>query len=102
MNDIKLTNEELSKIADRIGLLNITPLHEVIANVRKDVPALVAEVKQLRAERDAIIGLLVSDRNDECPSDFAECPNTAIDGHGSSKTDCWLKFARNEVSKGEA
>ena len=88
-----MTDQELSEIACRIGLLNITPLHDVVANVRKDIPALIAEVRQLKAEREILAEHVCR----------AQCWDpTRIGGCLKSLEDCkncWLEWAREEAGK---
>ena len=61
---------------------NVENNRQFIVHARKDVPALLAEVRQLRAERDAIIQVLVL--CDECPGNFIDCLN---EDHRGSKLD---------------
>ena len=88
-----MTDDELNEIESRIGVVSITP-HDVIDHAREDIPALIAEVRQLRAERDAIINLL--EKYDHCPDNFYLCPHKECCNGDKS---CWLIWARNEVRK---
>ena len=73
-----------------------------ICKAREDIPALVAEVRQLRAERDVIIKELVC---------YASCPDKTGVGclrpkprhadHICGFASCWLEWARHEVEKAE-
>jgi len=103
-----MTDDELNRIEERAN--EATPdewtkhnhnkysyaVSQFTAHGRKDVPKLIAEVRQLKAERDAIINLLI--KYDHCPDNFYVCPHKECCKDDKS---CWLTWARNEVRKAE-
>ena len=86
-----MTEDELNEIEAR---------DDFTIHCRGDVPALIAEVRQLRAERDVIIKELVC---------YASCPDKTGVGclrpkprhadHICGFASCWLEWVRNEVRK---
>ena len=75
-----MTDQELNEIEAR---------DDFTIHCRGDVSALIAEVRQLRAERDVLIGFLLD-------YDKQEALTYA---HPNPDAGCWLMWARNEVEK---
>ena len=61
-----MTDDELNEIEARANA--VTPGKNFIAHAREDIPALLAEVRQLRAERDVLAAI-----DSVCPADIYEC-----------------------------
>jgi len=75
---------------------------DFIAHSREDIPALIAEVRQLKAERDVLVRALVASEYEECPGGMGECKHPPVDEFTPkicSTEECWLIWARNEVRK---
>ena len=85
-----MTEKELNEIEAR---------DDFTIHCRGDVPALIAEVRQLRAERDVLIKIY-TDR-DWCPREWFDDDEYDCDLSQCNATTekCWLEWARNEVEK---
>ena len=70
-------------------------------HAREDIPALIAEVRQLRAERDVLIKIY-TDR-DWCPREWFDDDEYDCDLSQCNATTkkCWLEWVSNEVEKAE-
>ena len=98
-----MTDQELNEIEAR---------DDFTIHCRGDVAALIAEVRQLKAERDVLINSIIK-HGDECPCSLGEdCqkPDTRdyCDGgfYGDldrecyeERYDCWLEWARKNAGK---
>ena len=89
------------------------PNAKFIVCARENILPLVAEVRQLRAERDVLIHYIIN-QHDDCPrcmgEDYCQKPDTRnyCDGGFYKDLDeecyeesfnCWLEWARHEVEK---
>ena len=96
-----------------IDCTNVENNRQFIVHARKDVPALLAEVRQLCAERDVLIRYIINQHND-CPCSMGEEHCQKLDTRDycdggfykdldeecyEESFDCWLIWARNEVRK---
>jgi len=77
---------------------------DFLAHCRKDVPALIAEVRQLKAERDALLDEFNKTESypcetyDECKylDDYVDCRKEET----PPAKNCWLEWARKSVLNG--
>ena len=115
-----MTNDELNKIEARANkapasisddLRDISKCWDILSDkgkhaliflidAHKDVLALIAEVRQLRAERDVLVNVLAEEHLASCPGGMDECTNPYNISHKECIPKvCWLEWARMEVEK---
>jgi len=72
-----------------------------ITHAREDVPNLLAEVRQLRAERDAIIKTVSKNSHQNCPGTSFNCKCHKPGEDNCNEENCWLEWARRKAEKAE-